>query len=114
MYKPANIREFVTPAVLKHVSYTMIEGRSQKTFTEAENPNIRGKFKQKGSTELNANGLTIVNDHTSFITWWRSDFRASDILTINGIDYQIIGTPEDVEMRHRYAVLNLVRYEGGA
>jgi hypothetical protein len=112
MYKPANIREFVTPAVHKKAVTELVDGRTVKTYTEAGT--IRGKFKQKGTAETNANGLTVINEKTSFITWYKADLAAADILTINGVDFEIIGTPENVEMRNRYAVITLERLDGGA
>lgn len=112
MYKPANIREFVTPATQKRTQTNIVNGRTIKAVVELRQ--LRGKFKQKGTSELNANGLLVVNDRTSYITWWKEDFKSGDILTIYGIDYEVKGTPENVEMRGRYAVLNLERLSGGA
>ena len=114
MYKPANIREFVTPAKHKKVIKQLVMGREVETIQEAPKPNLRGKFKLKGTTETTQNGLVVVNDKTTYTTWWKSDFESSDILTINGVDYRVIGTPENVEGRGRYAVLNLEKVEGGA
>ena len=112
MYKPANIREFVTPAVHKKATAQTINNRTVKTFTEVGT--VRGKFKQKGTAETSANGLTIINEKTTFITWYKADFSAADILTIGGIDYEIKGKPENVEMRSRYCVITLERIGGGA
>lgn len=112
MYKPANIREFVTPAIHKKPTYELINGHNQKTYSEVGT--IKGKFKQKTTSELNANGLSVVEDKVSFITWWSNNLEAQDVLTINNIDFEIIGTVENVEMRSRYAVLTLHRIEGGA
>ena len=112
MYKPANIREFVTPAVHKKATSETINGRTVKTHTEVGT--VRGKFKQKGTAETNANGLTVINEKTTFITWFKADFAAADILTIGGVDYEILGNPENVEMRSRYSVITLERIGGGA
>ncbi|MBO7691538.1 MAG: hypothetical protein J6T10_02750 [Methanobrevibacter sp.] len=112
MYNPAPIREFVTPAIQKRTQTTRINGRSQKEVVEVAN--LRGKFKQKGTSELNANGLVVVNTKTTYITWWKDDLKAGDILTINGVDYLVKGQPENVEMRNRYAVIPLEILEGGA
>lgn len=112
MYKPANLREFVTQATHKKPSTEIINGHNQKTYTVQGT--IKGKFKQKTTSELNANGLTLVEDKVNFFTWWSNNLEAQDILTINNIDYEIIGTVENVEMRNRYAVLTLRRVEGGA
>lgn len=112
MYKPANIREFVTPATQKRTQVQIVNGRTQKSVVEIAN--LRGKFKQKGTSEINANGLLVVNERTTFTTWWKEDFKSGDIIFINGIDFQVKGEPENVEMRGRYAVLNLERIGGGA
>ena len=112
MYKPAPIREFVTPAVQKRIEYATVNGRQDKTFTEVAN--LRGKFRQRGTVEVTANGLTVVHTKTVYITWWKNDFKAGDILTIGGVDYKVHGQPENVEMRGRYAVLTLEVLEGGA
>lgn len=112
MYKPANIREFVTPAVHKKATTVTINNRIKKTYTDIGT--VRGKFKQKGTAETNANGLTVINEKTTFTTWFKADFAAADILTINGVDYEIIGIPENVEMRSRYAIITLERIGGGA
>lgn len=112
MYKPANIREFITPAVHKKATSQIVNGRTVKAFTEVGT--IRGKFKQKGTAETNANGLTIINEKTTFTTWFKADIVAADILTIGGLDFEIVGNPENVEMRSRYMVLTLERVSGGA
>ena len=112
MYKPANIREFITPAVHKKTVSVVVNGRLTKSLEVVRT--LRGKFKQKGTSEIAANGLTVINEKTTFITWYKSDLAAADVLTINGNDYEIIGNVENVEMRGRYAVLNLERIDGGA
>lgn len=112
MYKPAKIREFVTLAIHKKVKEEVVNGRTIKTVEEVAS--VRGKFKMKGTSEITANGLTVINDKTTFITWCKADFASKDLLTIGGIDYQIIGTPENTENRGRYSVLNLERIGGGA
>jgi hypothetical protein len=114
MYKPSNIREFVTPAVHKKATETTVNNRTRKELVEVGT--ARGKFKQKGTAETNANGLTVINEKTTFTTWFKkiNPYEAKDILTIGGIDYEIIGVPENVEMRSRYAIITLERIGGGA
>ena len=112
MYKPANIREFVTQAVHKKAKSVTVNNRTSKKMVEVGA--IRGKFKQKGTAETNANGLTIINEKTTFTTWFKADIEAADILAIGGIDFEIKGEPENVEMRSRYMVITLERIGGGA
>lgn len=112
MYKPAKIRDFNTLAVHKKPTTEYVNGRSRQAFVESGN--LKGLFKLKGTSEVNANGVIVVNDKTSFITWWKNDLESGDVLTIRGVEYQIIGTPENVELRGRYAVINLEKIGGGA
>ena len=115
MYKPAKIREFKTAATHKKPIYDKVNNRTQK-IGYADVGTIRGKFKLKGTIETTANGLTVVVDNTTFITWYKkvNPFEAKDVLTINGVDYEIVGTPENVEMRGLYSVINLEKVSGGA
>lgn len=115
MYKPANLREFITPAVHKKATSAIVNGRTVNSELTAVGT-VRGKFKQKGTAEINANGLTVVNEKTTFTTWFKKNnpFEAADILTINGIDYAIKGKPENVEMRSRYVIITLEDISGGA
>lgn len=114
MYKPANVREFVTVAVHKKAVTKTVNNRKVKAYTEVGT--VKGKFKQKGTAEISANGLTVVNEKTTYITLFKKNnpFAAADILTINGIDFEIKGEPENVEMRSRYAIITLERIGGGA
>lgn len=112
MYKPCNIREMVTPAIHKKTVEVVINGRLTKQYNAVGN--LRGKFKQKGSTETTANGVTVVITTTTFTTWYKENIKSNDVLTIGGIDYQIIGKPENVENRGRYLVVMLEEFSGGA
>lgn len=112
MHKPAKVREFVTPAIHKKPVQTTVNGRTIKTYSAVGN--LRGKFKQKGTSEINSNGLTVVNTKTTYTTWFKSNLEAKDVLTIKGVDYSIIGEVENVEMRGLYAIVNLEKIEAGA
>lgn len=112
MYKPANVREFITPAVHKKAVEVVVNGRITKSLEIVGT--LRGKFKQKGTAEIGANGLTLINENTTFITFYNSNLATTDVLEINGVNYEIKGNIENVEMRGRYAVINLERISGGA
>lgn len=90
----------------------MVNGRTQKEVIEIAT--LRGKFKQKASREMNANGLVVVHGNITYTTWWKRDLKAGDLLEIDGVDYEVKGEPENVEMRGRYAVLDLEIFRGGA
>lgn len=112
MYCPCNPREFVTTASLKKTSVDTSGGRTQKVVDAVIT--LRGKFKQKGTAEILANGLEVVHERTSFTTWWNPDIKSGDILEVNGVNFRVEGQPENVEMRSRWAIIYLQRIEGGA
>ena len=114
MYKPADLRGFITPAIHKKPTTTNIYGVDQKTFENAPKPNLRGAFKQKTSNEVTANGVVVVVTTTTYTTWYKSDIEKGDQLVIDGLTYEIKGKPDNVENRKRYMVCNLEVVEGGA
>ena len=113
MYKPANIRSMVTIATWQKCTQTIVNGRTSDSYSETT-ATLRGEFKQRESREMTANGLTIIKTDITFKTWWVSGIKAGDLLTINGVKYVVKTEPENVEMRSRYAVLTLERFQGGA
>lgn len=115
MYKPCRASEMVTEAIHQKPTYETLYGRDNKAeYKDAPRPNIRGKFKQKGTSEITANGVIVINEKTTFCTWYKLDLEGGDRLIINGIAYEIKGKPENVEARGRYCVCNLEAIEGGA
>lgn len=114
MFKPANPREFTTPAIHKKPTTETVFGVDSKDFVEAKKPNLRGKFKQKTSNEVTANGVVVVIENITYSTWYKADLEAGDQLVINGEAYEIKGKPDNVENRNRYMVCNLERISGGA
>lgn len=113
MYKPCRAAEMVTPAIHQKPTYKTIYGREQKTFANAPRPHLRGKFKQKGASDITANGITVINEKTTYSTWYKSDLEGGDRLIINGVTYEIKGRPENVEGRGRYCVCTLETIGGG-
>lgn len=114
MFKPCKLSEMVTPATHQKPTYKTVHGREQKTFANAPRPSLRGKFKQKSTGEITANGLYVVSKKATFQTWYKSDLESGDRLIINGVAYEIKGKPENVEGRGRYCVCELEAIEGGA
>lgn len=114
MFRPARLREMNTTAVHKKAIPKTVNNRTEYEYVEVGT--VRGLFKQKGTAVVNANGLTVINEKTTYTTLFKraEPYKAADILTINGIDYKIQGEPENVEMRSRYAVITLERIGGGA
>lgn len=109
MHKPANIREFTTPAIHQKLTRTLIYGREDFSWQDAPAPNLRGKFKQTSSAQVTANGLSVYVQKITYTTWHKADLADGDRLVINGIAFTIKGVPDNTEGRGRYSVCNLER-----
>ena len=85
MYKPCRASEMVTQAIHQKPKYTLVNGRDQKTYTNAPRPNIRGKLKAPApSADVLENGLSLVSKKPTFQTWYKADLESGDRLIIGG------------------------------
>lgn len=112
-WKPSS--PFTTPLKLLAPSMSKAAGVNKKTFAR-DGPVIFASFKTYGGTEKETNGAIAVEDTATIETNFRPDITADcGILnTINGQTYEIIGTPENIEMRSRYLRFKVRAVKGGA
>ena len=71
----------------------------------------------KLEVETTANGVYSVEDTATIETWYRPDITAAcRIVLANDTTavYEIVGTPEDIEMRHQFMQIRVRRVKGGA
>ena len=94
-------------------TYKKVSGVETKTFPETGEL-IFGSFKTYGGTETNVNGLTVVEDTAKVETWYRPDITSGDGVKVNGAVYEIIGDPENIELRNQYLLFKVRRVKGGA
>lgn len=94
-------------------TYTKIQGVQTKTF-----PNIgiliNGSFKAYGGTEITVNGLYSVEDTAWIETWYRPDIKSDCRISISGAVYEIIGEPENINLRNQFLRFKVKRVKGGA
>lgn len=71
-------------------------------------------FRTFGGTEVERNGLTVIENTATVETWFRPDIKADCrvVLLQTGDIYDILGTPENIEMRNQFLKFK-VRYVGG-
>lgn len=112
-WKPSS--PFVTPLKLLASTTTKVAGVSKKSFAD-DGPVILASFKTYGGTEREINGVTVVEDTATVETFFRPDITAdSGILnTENGQTYEVIGPPENIEMRSHYLRFKVRAVKGGA
>lgn len=115
-YKPST--PFNVPLALLVPTYSSAYGVPTKSFPSIANATIfYGNFKTYGGTERNVNGLYSVEDTAIIETWFRPDIKADCRVALaddSGEVYEIVGKPEDIELRHQYLRFKVQRVEAGA
>ena len=115
-YKPSS--PFVVPMLLLVPTTSTVVGVLTKTWPKlSDAPLIYGSFRSFGGTETTANGVYSVEDTATIETWYRPDITAAcRIVLANDTTavYEVVGTPEDIEMRHQFMQIRVRRVKGGA
>ena len=62
------------------------------------------------------NGIYSVDDTAWIETWYRPDIKADCRIYLpdEGKTFEVLGSPEDIELRHQYLRFKVQAYEGKA
>lgn len=73
-------------------------------------------FSTYGGTEQTVNGVLSVEDTAQMVTWFEPDITSADRIRLleSGTDYEIIGEPENIELRQQEMTFKVRRVKGGA
>ena len=73
-------------------------------------------FSTYGGTEQTVNGVLAVENTAQIVTWFEPDITSADRIRIleTGADYEIIGEPENIELRRQEMQFKVRRVNGGA
>lgn len=73
-------------------------------------------FSTYGGTEQVNNGILTVEDTAQVVTWYEPDITSADRIRLleSGAEYEIIGEPEDIELRRQEMQFRVRRVKGGA
>ena len=114
-FKPSAV--FSVAMMLLVPTYTTVQGVRKKAFpAPSDGALFYGNFKTFGGTERDVNGVYSVEDTASVETYYRPDIKSECricVLSTGGI-YEIIGEPENIEMRNQYTKFKVRRIKGGA
>ncbi|XCH78852.1 MAG: head-tail adaptor protein [Candidatus Dehalobacter alkaniphilus] len=117
MFKPKEAANMTTPVKLQKRVTTKVSGAPEYSYVDvATDPILFCSFKTYGGTEsTNNNLLTIVNT-ANVVTWYRPDITASNriVLLQDGSSWEIIGEPENIEMRNQILMFKVRKISGGA
>lgn len=115
MYRPS--QPFSVPLVLLVPTYTTVSGVRKKTYPAIENGiKFFASFKTYGGTERDVNGVYSVEDTASIETWYRPEFTSGCRIAVlsNNAEYDILGEPENIDMRNQFLKFKVSRVKGGA
>ena len=105
------------PMYLLIPTYSNSYGVPVKTFPALDKGTpIFGNFKTYGGTERDVNGLYSVEDTAIIETWYRPDIKSDCRIGVaeTGAIYEILGQPENIELRNQYLRFKVQRVKGGA
>lgn len=108
MYRPS---PFITPVKLIETKSTRKNGVSTKE--NIDKGVIFCSFKTYGGTEKAVNDRVVVEDTATIETWYRPDITASSRIEKDGQIYEVFGTPEDIECRHKFIKFKVKSIKGG-
>ena len=105
---------FNVPMYLMTPSETMKKGVPVKTFTQGAL--FFGTFRTFGGTESTSNDIIVIHDTATITTWYDPAIKAGCEIKLadTGEVYNIIGTPEDIAMRHQYMQFKVEKTGGTA
>lgn len=115
-YRPS--LPFNVPMYLLEPTYTTVGGVRKKTYPQATHGTLFfGTFKTYGGTERISNDLFVVEDTATIETWFRLDIKSNCRIALAADPtaiYDVLGEPENIEMRNQYCVFKVQRVKGGA
>lgn len=112
MYRPNS--PFTVPMFLLIPTTTTAKGSTKNTYPE-KGARINCSFRTFGGTEKTVDGVITVENTAVIETWYRPDIKSNcELEDVNGLRYEILGTPEDIEQRHQFLRFKIRAIKGGA
>lgn len=112
-YKP--VAPFSTPFKIGTPTVTTVKGVPVKTYTESATV-YHGLIRSFLGTESVKDGLYSVIDTATLETWFTPDLKANCRIHLldSGDLYEVVGTPENIQLRNQYMKARLQAVKGGA
>jgi hypothetical protein len=115
MYRPTEAAQMTTETRLQTPTTEKALGVPKKTYADVAGV-VMVNWKSYGGTETTSNGVLSVEDTAQIVCWYRPDIRSDCRLVrlSDGAVYEIIGDPENIEMRNQFLKFKVRRVKGGA
>lgn len=90
------------------------KGSTKKVYSN-EGEIIYCSFRTFGGTQRTSNDMLVIEDTAIVETWYRPDIKSDcKIKDASGVEYEILGTPENINMRNQYLTFKIRAVRGGA
>lgn len=112
-FKPAF--PYATPIELLIPTYKTVKGVRVKVFPDT-GVRLDCSFKTYGGTERNDNDVYAVIDTANVETWFHPDLGSDcriKVLTTGAV-YEVLGEPENINMRNQFCKFKVQRVKGQA
>lgn len=111
-YRPA--LDNTVPLMFFKPEYKTVQGVTTKEYPK-DGVLFYGSFKTYGGTERDVNGVYSIMDTARIVTWYRPEITSDCMIerAIDGARYEIIGEPENVNMRNQFLKIKVRRAKGG-
>ena len=115
MYRPTEAAQMTTAMQLQAPTSKRVNGVLVKEYTDVPGV-VFVNFKTFGGTERLNNDVYIVEDTAQIVCWYRPDIKADCRLKrlSDGVTFDVIGEPENLEMRNMFLKFKVRRVKGGA
>lgn len=115
MFRPSEAAQMTTPLQLQQPVNVVSYGVNKKTYKNIKGV-VMANFKTFGGTEKNDNGIITVEETAQVVCRYRPDIKSDTrvVLLQTGAVYEILGDPENIEMRNMFLKFKLRRVKGGA
>lgn len=90
-----------------------VKGVTKKTYTPEAEP-FFCSFKTFGGTEKIVNDVVTVENTATVETWYNPKITSDCYIRVENVDYEILGTPENINMRNQYMKFKVRAVKGGA
>lgn len=112
-FKPSS--PYSTAIELLIPTYTTKKGVQVKSFPN-EGIQLNCSWKTYGGTETTNNDVYTIVDTANVETWYRPDIKGDCRIKLiaTGDIYEVIGKPENINMRNQFVKFKVRAVEGGA
>lgn len=117
MFRPKEAATMTTAVKLQVRVETLVSGAKEISYIDATlDPIIYCNFKTYGGTESVNNGLLTILDTATVVTWYRPEIKGSSrfIVLQDESIWEVVGNPENIEMRNQFLRFKVKRLAGGA